>query len=160
METAYFEGFDSGPKVRSIPARASGPRQLSKPKNALRAESPIPLVCDGLLALKSKKRLAICTARTYLHLKTCVKSTSLGQTPTVVFGTTNLESRIKGANFAFPLIDCKFTQSTSQTDPSRPYPYHPPSHKTAAFRFRTSSPAKSPKPYKWLREDPRSKQDP
>ena len=101
METAYFEGFDSGPKARSIPARASGPRQLSKPKNALRAESPIPLVCDGPLALKSKKRLAICTARTYLHLKTCVKSTSLGQTPTVVFGTTNLESRIKGANFAF-----------------------------------------------------------
>ena len=93
VETAYFEGFASGPKVRSIPARASGPRQWSKRKNALRAESPIPLtsrlwkqyangagfqplfqrakrydlirypidglrpslVCDGPLALKSKK---------------------------------------------------------------------------------------------------------
>ena len=43
VETLYFEGFASGPKARSIPARASGPRQWSKRKNALRAESPIPL---------------------------------------------------------------------------------------------------------------------
>jgi len=32
VETAYFEGFASGPKARSIPARASGPRQWSKRK--------------------------------------------------------------------------------------------------------------------------------
>ena len=43
VETAYFEGFASGPKVRSIPARASGPRHLAQQKNALRAESPITL---------------------------------------------------------------------------------------------------------------------